>query len=201
MTTNEPAKLFGLILAGGRSTRMGHDKSTLSYYGVPHYRYLYELLQPICEQTFVSRRTDQATPELPEAAIIPDENRYRGPFNGLLSAHHAYPTAAWLVLAVDLPLIDSASLRYLVAQRQADHVATTLATRSSQLPEPLCAIWEPAGLRQAEAYLQRSESTCPRKFLIRQAAPLVFPADDRVLTNANDPIDYQQVQDLLNHER
>lgn len=201
MITNEPPKLHGLVLAGGRSTRMGRDKSTLAYHGLPHYRYLYDMLQTVCELVFVSRRADQAPPELPEATVILDENRYRGPFNGLLSAHHAYPAVAWLVVAVDLPLIDRASLQQLVTQRQADQVATALATRASKLPEPLGAIWEPGGLARAATYLESADSTCPRKFLIRQAAPLVFPADDRVLTNANAPADYHQVQALLNHER
>lgn len=54
MTSND--KIYGLVLAGGKSNRMGKDKSRLHYHGQPHALFLYKLLSKFCEKTFLSVR-------------------------------------------------------------------------------------------------------------------------------------------------
>ncbi len=195
METSPP--LYGLVLAGGRSSRMGRDKGLLAYHGQPQREYLYHLLEPFCQKTFLSLRTEQADPLGGTFETITDKDQYKGPFNGLISAHHRFPQAAWLVVACDLPLMDAPGLELLLRQRDPASVATAYATRASGLPEPLAAIWEPSGLQRAESYLQTAESSCPRKFLIRHGAKLVTPDDDALLANANDPREYDLIQSKL----
>lgn len=189
--------LYGLVLAGGRSSRMGRDKGLLAYHGLPQREYLYKLLEPLCQRTFLSIRTDQSDSLAGTFETILDEDLFKGPFNGLLSAHHRFQYAAWLVVACDLPLLDAAGLEQLIGRRDPARAGTAFATRASGLPEPLAAIWEPAGLQQAETYLATAESSCPRKFLIRHGAKLVFPGDDALLANANDPSEYELIQAKL----
>lgn len=186
------AELYGLVLSGGRSTRMGLDKSTISYHGVPQREYLYHLLKRLCKKTFMSIRDDQQS-ELPsETPVILDTDKYKGPYNGLLSAHEAYPDAAWLVLACDLPLMDITALEQLLKERNPRNSATAFASRESSLPEPLCAIWEPKGLKASVSFLENGIATCPRKFLINSDVTLVFPENENVLLNANSKEDYEQ---------
>lgn len=186
-------KLFGLVLSGGKSTRMGVDKGSINYHGIPHREYLLNLLGKLCDEVFLSV-SDKQMPEVSHnVKIIVDENQHRGPFNGLLSAHHKYPDAAWLVLACDLPLIDEASLAQLIRQRNPKKFATAFATHASKLPEPLCAIWESLALQKAEENLNAGAGSCPRKFLINSDIQLVFPEDDKVLFNANSMEDYNEV--------
>ena len=134
-------------------------------------------------------------------AYIVDEGMYKGPLNGILSAHHAYPDKAWLVVAVDLPHLTDETIAELIRQRDSQQPATAYATKQSQLPEPLIAIWEPAGLEIAETYIQ-SGSTCPRKFLIGQDIKTIFPSDDAELFNANYYNDYLEAKNRMasNHE-
>ncbi|MEX0273906.1 MAG: NTP transferase domain-containing protein [Flavobacteriaceae bacterium] len=191
----KPKGLYGLVLSGGKSTRMGEDKGLISYYGLPQREYLYQLLDKVCERTFISLRSDQ-TEGLPSAyGVILDQDVYRGPFNGILSAHMRYPEVAWLVLACDLPLIHEAALQELIAHRNKEAVGTTLALKNDNpLPEPVCAIWEPHGLDTAMEYLANdANGTCARKFLIRNHAHLVFPEDESVLVNANSKEDYDTI--------
>ena len=192
MSKTEIAPLFGLVLAGGKSTRMGRDKGTLNYHGRPHKDVLYEYAGEFCERTFFSIRQDQVEPELHGEYIL-DTDQFRGPFNGLLSAHKAFPQAAWLVIACDLPFLDNPTIRLLVDARDPSCMATALATHQSQLPEPLAAIWEPAALEAAQDYLPDADSSCPRKFLLQQEIKLVFPNSDDVLINANHPEDLEEV--------
>jgi len=81
------AKLYGLVLSGGKSTRMGMDKGMIPYHGIPQRDYLYDLLSSVCEKTFVSLRRDQQSDLPTSTECIVDLDEYRGPYNGLLSAH------------------------------------------------------------------------------------------------------------------
>ncbi len=189
--------LYGLILAGGKSTRMGQDKDRLDYHGQPQAVYLYQIVNNLCEKAFMSIRADQKDDQEKGINYIVDQNHYRGPFNGLLSAQDKYPEAAWLVLACDLPLIDKQTIAELIKARDPERDGTAMATQKSGLPEPLVAIWEPKGLDIAKNYLKTAESSCPRKFLLRHDCKLVFPEKDQVLLNANNPEEYQEALAII----
>lgn len=186
------AKIYGLVLSGGKSTRMGADKGLISYHGMPQRDYLYQMLSNICEVTYMSIREDQKSEFKEDINVIVDRNEFRGPYNGLLSAHKQFPDVAWLVLACDLPLMDEVALQELVSQRDALQMATAFALKENPLPEPLCAIWEPHAFRESFAYLEAGNGTCPRKFLINNDTKLVFPKNENVLLNANSEAEYKE---------
>ena len=191
------AKLFGLVLSGGKSTRMGNDKGLIAYHGVPQREYLYQLLSEVCEETYISLRGEQKAQVPFGYATLTDENKFKGPFNGILTAYNRHPEVAWLVLACDLPLINLKALKQLVKERNPNKIATAFANADDPLPEPLCAIWEPRGLEKAIAYLDDGNGSCPRKFLINHEPKLVFPEDKNVILNANSQEDYQEVVSKL----
>ncbi len=185
-------KIYGLVLAGGKSTRMGKDKGMIPYHGMPQREYLYHLLSRVCEQTYVGIRHDQKADFNEGMETIVDNDTYKGPYNGLLSAHNKYPEVAWLVLACDLPLIDLAALQELIAARDPNVLATAFAQKEDPLPEPLCAIWEPRAFEASIEYLKSGDGTCPRKFLINNETKLVFPTNENVLLNANSEEEYKE---------
>lgn len=193
---DKTTSLYGLILAGGKSTRMGSDKGVLDYHGVPQRQYLFDLAQQFCDDVFYSIREDQIE-EFLELPNVVDENKYRGPLNGILSAHQQFPEVAWLVLACDLPLLDSRSIETLVAEREVSKTATAYATSKTGLPEPLVSIWEPSGLVNAIEYMEEAQSSCPRKFLINSDIKLVTPQRDEELYNANSLEEFQEAKTLL----
>jgi molybdopterin-guanine dinucleotide biosynthesis protein A len=190
-------EVWGLVLAGGQSTRMGHDKGLLQYHQKSQRLHIFEELKKVCPNTFISLRENQVQTDIDSQFQIVDENRFKGPFNGLLSAYHKYPEVAWLVVACDLPLLDVKGIRYLIQNRNPNAVATALARTDSNLPEPLVAIWEPLGLKMAESYLENSETSCPRKFLIRHNCSIIPTANNDWLENANDPEDYIKIRKTL----
>jgi molybdopterin-guanine dinucleotide biosynthesis protein A len=194
------AKLYGLVLAGGKSTRMGEDKGLIPYHGVPQRDYLYQILDKICASTFMSVRPDQLEEITSNKKVIVDKNEFRGPYNGLLSAHREFPDVAWLVLACDLPLMDEKALNELTTQRDGAKLATAFADKENPLPEPLCAIWEPYALKKSIAYLEQGNGTCPRKFLIQNDVHLVFPERSEVLLNANSKSEYKEALLKLTHD-
>jgi molybdopterin-guanine dinucleotide biosynthesis protein A len=191
------APLRGLVLAGGSSSRMRRDKATLIYGGRPQLDRAIELAARHVEAVFVSVRPAQAQePSRAGRALIVDSIAGEGPIVGIRSALAAQPEAAWLVIACDLPFLSDAALAELIAQRDPHSIATAYRSAHDGLPEPLCAIWEPAA-GQALAAFQGAGTLCPRKFLMRHPLRLLEPRDTRALDNINTPEEYAQARGLL----
>ncbi len=189
---NPKPPLYGLVLGGGRSTRMRQDKASLTYHGKPQTEHCLELLAPLCERAFLSCRTDQAQqPGFLGLPQIHDAFLDIGPMGGILSALKAYPEAAFLVIACDLPLLDAPTLTALVNARDPARMATTFKGAQKDLPEPLCAIYEPSAYPRLLQFLGEGVE-CPRKVLLNSNAA-IFPAPNPgSLVNANDPEAYQE---------
>ena len=67
---------------------MGSDKSQLNYHGKSQRLFLYELLNPFCEEVFISCNSSQADSIPYSFKYIIDDEHYsgHGPISGLLSA-------------------------------------------------------------------------------------------------------------------
>lgn len=186
MTAPTPAPLYGLLLGGGASTRMQRDKAALDYHGEPQLLHAWRLLAAVTERAYVSVRADQC--DDPLRAQLPqlvDTWEASSPAAGILTAQDAHPDAAWLVLACDLPLLDEDTLRQLIAARDPDADATAFRSRFDDLPEPLCAIWEPSSHALLSQRL-REDKYCPRKALILSRTRLL-PPPGNALDNVNTP--------------
>ena len=186
------APVYGLILAGGASSRMHRDKAALQYRGQSQLDRAFELASRHVARVFVSVRANQTDdPTRAQRPMIVDSVAGDGPTVGIRSALKGYPQVAWLVLACDLPFLSDAALCQLLRERDAAGLATAYRSAHDGLPEPLCAIWEPAAAAALAAY-QAGGGDCPRKFLIRHATRLLEPLDRRALDNVNTPEEYVQ---------
>ncbi len=184
------APLHGLVLAGGRSARMGRDKAALAAAGRTQLERAMALLAPHVERAFVSVRADQRSDPLRAGfAQIVDRHESLGPIAGLLAAQDEHPDHAWLVLACDLPLLDAATLVHLLRHRASSREATAYRSSRDGLPEPLCAVYEPSSRTRLAAYVAGGRD-CPRKFLIQADVELLDEPNPRALDNANTPEEY-----------
>lgn len=187
--------LYGLILAGGKSTRMGRDKSTLVYHhGKDQVRYLYEVLSPSVDRVFVSiRNTQRYSAHLQGYDTIEDARHISSPLNGILSAMDRFPEASWLVLAVDMPNIDKNSIKELINMRNIEFPATCFNSPVKGGLDPLFAIWEAHAKTKIEALIAKDAITCPRNMLTLVGAYLVQDhVDANVLRNINTPQEYRE---------
>lgn len=182
---NSYPAVYGLVLAGGRSTRMGEDKGELYYHAQKQRSHAYQLLASCCQDVYVSCRAEQASLLHENEQAILDQNLAEGPLNGILSAHAAYPEVAWLVLAVDMPFVDGRSLAYLLEQRAPTKAATAYVAETGAAPEPLLAIWEPAALEAAQAWVAQGRMS-PRKLLLTLDIHTVEALLPQVLRNFNE---------------
>jgi molybdenum cofactor guanylyltransferase len=191
------APLFGLVLGGGKSRRMGTDKAVLHYHGRPQFAVAFDLMAGFCIERFVSLRAEQAAettfagyPHLLDA--YPGE----GPLAAVVSAQMQKPGVAWLVLACDLPFLDQGTLADLVTQRDANRNATGYLSQNDGRIEPLCAIYEPSSAPLlAQAYT--AGLRCARKGL-ESVSPLSLTLPKvNALENANTPSDRESFMSQL----
>ena len=195
--TASDAPLYGLVLAGGHSSRMQRDKATLEYQGRSQLERTMALLDGRVAHAFVSVRAAQQTDSgRARHALIVDEQEGLGPCGGILAAQSRYPQAAWLVLACDLPFLDGRTLNHLIVARAPERTATAYRSARDGLPEPLCAIYEPASRATLSRAVQGGQR-CPRKFLIGADVLLIDPPDPRALENVNTPEEFERVSAAL----
>jgi molybdenum cofactor guanylyltransferase len=193
MSAKVAPPIYGLLLSGGASRRMQRDKAQLAYAGEPQLLRTWRLLAAVTERAFVSVRSEQCDDPL-RASLPQIVDRYDaiGPAAGILSAQDTHPDVAWLVLACDLPLLDEATLRKLIDARDPATDATVFTSRFDDLPEPLCALWEPS----SHALLKQrvdAGSYCPRKVLMMSRITLL-PAPGDALDNINTPEEFAHMQ-------
>ena len=154
---------------------MQHDKALIDYHGEPQLLWTYRLLASLLPRVFVSvRPTQHDEPVRSELPQIVDTREDAGPAAGILAAQALHPDVAWLVVACDLPRLDEATLRHLLDARDPAREATAYLSSHDGLPEPLCALWEPASHARL---LERVDAgkPCPRKVLIQGNTQLLQP--------------------------
>jgi molybdopterin-guanine dinucleotide biosynthesis protein A len=199
---NTPARegappIYGLVLTGGKSSRMKKDKAALQYHGESQAEICYKLLTDHCEKVFISTRKEQGfdtcQKSLPQ---LHDVYSGVGPLGGILTAFQAHANVAWLVLACDLPFVEHATIAYLIENRDPRKLATAFLSSTDDLPEPLCAIYEPDSIEQLNAFHFRG-CNCPRKILINSDVHLLKQENENSLVNVNSPQEYEDARRSL----
>jgi molybdopterin-guanine dinucleotide biosynthesis protein A len=195
------AELYGLVLTGGRSTRMKRDKAALEYDGKPQLTRAMELIGPLVTRAFVSVRPDQLhDPQRAAYHTITDLLPDLGPLAGIQAALRAHPGKAWLVLACDLPFLNRQTLQYLISQRAPARHASAYRSQFDGLPEPLCAIYEPASREAIEAWIH-SGQRCPRGWLSSADVELLTLPEPHALDNINTAPEYATASEVVGSQR
>jgi len=186
------APVQGLVLAGGKSSRMGEDKTQLAYHNKTQLDYSVELLEHNLLQTYVSVAHNQ---KLSTHDFIQDKFIDLGPFGAICSAFQEDPNKAWLVLATDLPFVNNELIQLLLQHRNPKKIAIAIKGKSKEFVEPLITIYEPKAYPILLNYLAQGYS-CPRKVLINSDVEIVEVNDD-LIRNINTPEEYKKALNEL----
>ena len=143
--------LSGLVLAGGRSSRMGRDKAALKLADgrTLLQRQVDVLIAAGAESVQVSVRPESEI-ELMHARPVLDDVADAGPLAGIAAGLRAAPAGMVLVLAVDMPAITVEHLRRLTEIATVTQGVVALVAGQS---EPLVAIYPSVLAASAEAWL------------------------------------------------
>lgn len=182
----------GVVLAGGRSSRMGRDKALLTLDGVSLFDRALAVLRSAFDRILIAGdRPDLARPGIP---ALPD--RYPGsPLGGVYTALEAASTPWIFVVPCDLPHPDSALVRHLLARREG---WDAVVPRPPAGFEPLFALYAKTCLAPMHQMLERGEyRICDLYGRVRTriVAGEELPADwKRALRNVNTPEDLRGLE-------
>ena len=198
----------GFVLTGGRSSRMGRDKALLELAGRPLALRTVDTLRPLVDQVVLVGAPERcAHLGLP---VLADRVAGKGPLAGMVTALAATAHEWNLVLACDLPYMETRALQVLL------HLAATTPEVDAIVPrmeegwprlrrgwQPLCAAYHRRCLAAFERVLDSDHPKIARAFddlrvLELSSAELErFALSARMFKNMNTPEDYEEVRRTL----
>ena len=137
----ERLPITAAVLAGGRSMRMGVDKTLLQIDGVPLISRVVDTVSDVCDHAMVVTNRPDALEgiELPSGVrVLTDEVPYQGPLGGLVTALKEAEDEWVLAVAADMPHLSTAVIRALWEARDG---ADAVLPVTPEGPEPLLALY------------------------------------------------------------
>jgi molybdopterin-guanine dinucleotide biosynthesis protein A len=185
---------YGVIVAGGKSSRMGKDKALLPFGDAPTMtHYLYFNLAPFFTKLYVSAKEDKFGGDFP---LVLDKYEIASPLVALVSIFKTLPHELIFFVSVDTPLIDTAIVEklYEAYEEGLDAVVATVEGKS----QPLCALYNRSVLPAAETLLQADRHTMRAFLKTLDIAYVPFEAKEaRRFVNLNEPETYRTVHERL----
>lgn len=143
--------MLGLILCGGQSSRMGTDKGLLKLHTHTWAKTAAGKINTLSLPVVISINPGQYedySEIFPASQLITDNEKLplRGPLLGVLSAHLQYPGEDFIILACDMPLLETSLLKELLTLYQVQPEPDAFIYTNDGEPEPLCGIYKAKGL-------------------------------------------------------
>lgn len=190
-------KATGILLAGGKSKRMGTDKGLVLLNGEPLFRYALSVLESCCNEILISGSGGNLYHT--SYQVIEDKYTGQGPGAGIHAALQATSNHVNIVLSVDLPFVDRVILDYLL-----NGLGTSLAAapvHSDGKVEPLCAVYHKNALPIFEKALSFGQNKMldilnTLNFKKLHIYKELQSYDHRVFTNINTPQELALAQQL-----
>lgn len=191
-------RTVGLILAGGRSTRMhGRDKALLALAGEPLLAHVIARLAPQVDMLAINSNAPAGRFRAFGLPVIADcIGGFQGPLAGIHAGLATWPRDRLLAVAVDLPFLPhnlAAELRPALA-----HAPCAYAARGNR--HALALLLAPGLAAVVADFLARGGRSL-KEWLAAQARPVEFPAtaDADILFNINTPGDIAVAERRLHH--
>lgn len=181
--------VWGCVLIGGESRRMGKPKHLMKRDGVTWLELIVAKLKQRTEKVVISGKGSIPN-SLGDIPVVEDVFEVKGPLSGILSIMREYPGVSWLVAACDMPDIDLAALDWLMEQRTKITTAILPDLDGRGLVEPFLAYYDHKSLDLIEKMIVTG-STRPGDLVGRQGvlAPRVPTHLHSSWKNINSPED------------
>lgn len=175
-------KITGIVLAGGKSSRIGHDKALLEWGGMRLVERAISIIEPLCDNILVSTNNpDLAYLRYP---LVNDEHRGIGPIAGLHAALRYSRAAHHVVIPCDTPLVTIDVFERLFAITSASHPPACIAGTEDGFVEPLIGCYHRSALPILEEQIYRNDYKL-HNALTRMGAEIEIFRDRRLFWNIN----------------
>jgi molybdenum cofactor guanylyltransferase len=208
-TLDRVSAVAGVVLAGGRSTRMGRPKASLEWHGSTLlHRVTGIVSRAVDGPVVVVRAADQELPDLPaHVKVVEDAAEGRGPLQGLAAGLAAVADQAEVayVSSTDVPLLHPAFVRAVLNAAAREDVDVTLPIVHGYR-HPLAAAYRTSLLAAVEELIQQDRMR--PAFLFEQSRVRELSEEDLLrdrdlaeadpellsVLNVNEPSDYQRAR-------
>jgi len=176
--------MIGVILCGGQSTRMGTDKGLLKLHANTWAQTavdkLTDLQIPVVISVNKNQQEDYASIFSAEQLITDnDQLQLKGPLAGLLSVHVQHPAEDFLLLACDMPLMETELLKELINNYQQHTMSDAFVYTNDGEPEPLCGIYKASALANIlHLYHTDQLPKHSMKYMLEQINTFFIPVTD-----------------------
>lgn len=182
-------KITCVIFAGGRSSRMGEDKSLLPFGEYPTLtQYQYQRLAPLFKRVTISSK--EADKFDFEADVIPDtvETGIYAPTAGFVSVFEHLSDERIFVLSVDTPFVDQEHIEKLIDMDDPSFDAVIAKTPSGS--HPMCGIYHRSLLPKFKEMLKEDNHRLGQLLKMSNTRFVSF-ADEEAFSNLNHPHEYE----------
>ena len=146
-------KTTGIILSGGKSSRMGSDKGLLILHGKPLIQYSIDVLKKLCDEIIIcANKPGYDTFGFP---VLKDVYSDLGPIGGIYTGLLNSGSESNFVLSCDMPFINHQMLTYLLSKKNKNFVSIPI--HGQNIVEPLCAIYSKAILPQLKTQIRNQD--------------------------------------------
>lgn len=175
-----PLPLTAVILAGGKSTRMGQDKATVKLDGRTFLEIQVEKMRALGVGEILISRANEVADIYPE----------KGPLGGMHACFGRAKYTNCLVISIDCPFVDVAFLRELVEEHlSSDYMATITKAKEKDKSEPLIGVYHSCLEDTIEEILQ-GEKYAVFKLLKQVGYQMIsYTGDVEELMNINEPLE------------
>jgi molybdenum cofactor guanylyltransferase len=187
-----------MILAGGKSSRMGQDKALLEFQGKPLLTRISQMALSLTDQVYlVTSRGEKYQHILPfSCQIVQENNNFPGALVAFYQAlKQINPERKWvLLLACDLPYINQETIQKWIDQL--DNIPSeTIAflPRQEERWQCLSGFYRSSCLPLLEAFIQEGGNSF-QKWLNSASVAEIYLDDPEVVFNCNTPEDWQKIQ-------
>lgn len=187
--------ITGIVLAGGRSRRMGTDKSMIKLKDKPLIEYAIDALKPLCSKVVISSNSNIY--DFTGCEVWADELSVRAPIVGIYSCLKRSGTEVNILLSCDMPLVSYAMLEYLLGNSASYDI--TVPVHDGNFIEPLCGIYKKSSLKILKEFIDMGNfklNECIKaasNHLVSVGKQLPFYSP-MLFSNINTPDDYKKLQ-------
>lgn len=189
--------ITGIVLAGGKSSRMGTDKSLLVWKGKTLIEHAIDKLKPLCSKVVIS--SSNPVYSFTGCETWPDEPAIQAPIAGIYTCLKQTETGLNIILSCDMPLISEALLRHLLVNSIEKDVLVPVHTNG--MIEPLCGIYKRI-ISPAMEFAIANNNLSLNKFIQSYPSPLLLIDKnlpfytENLFLNINHPSDFEKLISL-----
>lgn len=188
-----------VVLAGGKSKRMGEDKAFLDFKGKPFLRHILEKLSEISDNIIVVINKDfsnyvRILEDFHQVLLVKDFYPYEGPLNGVISAKNYVKHEKVFISTCDIPIISTEFIKYLVGKIKGYDMVLPIVNKKKQ---PFNTVYKKTSLEIAEKIFKNGNRSL-MKWIDNLKKVVINENEIRKFTNAiymyqsiNTPRDYK----------